>query len=429
MSVQSPKGTFDILPYGADESWQVSFLWQHMEAVIRQTATEYGYSEIRTPIYERTELFCRGVGDSTDIVMKEMFTFLDRGERSISLRPEGTASVMRAFLEHKLAQERSVHKFFYVGPMFRYERPQSGRYRQFHQFGVEAIGSGHPAQDVETIDLLWEICRRLGAKGLKLHLNSVGDAAARQSYRETLQNFLRPHFENLSSDSKLRFEKNPLRILDSKDAGDKKILEGAPSILSSLSGEAKEHFDDVRRLLDQISIPYEINDRIVRGLDYYNKTVFEITADVLGAQNALGGGGRFDGLIGSLGGPDLPAVGFAGGIERFLQTMLAQNALLPSQPRPLLYLLPLGEEARRACFVLATEARRRGVFMEIDLHAKKVQTGLQAAAKLNAHFCAIIGSEEIAKGLAQVKELATRQQMEVSLDRLIDFCYKQKEPK
>lgn len=426
MSVQSPKGTFDILPYGADETWKLSFLWQHAEKIIREAARDYGYSEIRTPIYERTELFCRGVGDASDIVMKEMFTFLDRGERSISLRPEGTASVMRAFLEHKMAQERPVHKFFYIGSMFRYERPQSGRYRQFHQFGVEAIGCDQPAQDAETIDLLWEICRRLGLQGLKLHINSVGDAASRQAYREALQDFLRPQYESLSQDSKTRFEKNPLRILDSKDGGDKKILEGAPSILSSLSSEAKDHFNEVRFLLDRIGIPYEINDRIVRGLDYYTKTVFEITADVLGAQNALGGGGRFDGLIGSLGGPDLPAVGFAGGIERVLQTMLAQNAALPPQSVPLLTLLPLGDEARRACFVLATKARRRGVFVEVDLHAKKVQAGLQTASKLGARYCAIIGSEEIAKGLAQLKTLATRQQAEVPLDRLIDFCLEEK---
>lgn len=425
MSVQSPKGTFDILPYGADEPWKLSFLWQHAEKIICETARDYGYSEIRTPIYERTELFCRGVGDSSDIVMKEMFTFLDRGERSISLRPEGTASVMRAFLEHRLAEARPVHKFFYIGPMFRYERPQSGRYRQFHQFGIEAIGSGHPAQDAETIDLLWEICRRLGLQGLKLHLNSVGDPASRQAYREALQKYLLPYFDSLSQDSKTRFEKNPLRILDSKDAGDKKILEGAPSILSSLSAAAKEHFEEVRRLLDRIGVPYEINDRIVRGLDYYTKTVFEITADVLGAQNALGGGGRFDGLIGSLGGPDLPAVGFAGGIERLLQTMLAQNASLPSQPSPLLYLLPLGEEAKGACFALATAGRRQNVFVEVDLHSKKVQAGLQAASKLKARYCAIIGSEEIAKGLAQLKTLETRQQTEVPLDRLIDFCKEQ----
>ncbi len=426
MLVQSPKGTFDILPYGADEPWKLSSLWQYAEKVIREAALDFGYSEIRTPIYERSELFCRGVGDSSDIVMKEMFTFLDRGQRSISLRPEGTASVMRAFIEHNLAQERAVHKFFYFGPMFRYERPQSGRYRQFYQLGIEAIGSPLPAQDAETIDLLWEICQRLGLQGLKLNINSVGDSASRLAYRESLQNYLRPHFEDLSQDSKTRFDKNPLRILDSKDPGDRKILEKAPSILESLSAEAKEHFNEVRRLLDYIKVPYEVNDRIVRGLDYYCKTVYEISADVLGAQNAIGGGGRFDGLISSLGGPDLPAVGFATGIERLLQTMLAQKAPLPPQRGPLLYLLPLGEEAKRACFTLASQARHKGIQVEMDLHAKKIQAGLQMATKLNARYCAIIGSEEISKGVVQLKELESRQQEEVSLEHLIDLCLQRK---
>ncbi len=425
--MQSPKGTFDILPYGADEPWKQAFLWQHLEKVIRETATDYGYGEIRTPIYERTELFSRGVGDSSDIVMKEMFTFLDRGERSISLRPEGTASVMRAFIENKMAQERPIHKFFYLGPMFRYERPQSGRYRQFYQFGIEAIGSPAAAQDAETIDLLWEICRRLGLKGLKLDINSVGDSASRLAYRESLQNYLRPYFDDLSQDSKTRFEKNPLRILDSKDPKDRKLLEGAPSILDSLSAEAKEHFDEVKTLLDKIQVPYTVNDRIVRGLDYYCKTVYEISADVLGAQNALGGGGRFDGLISSLGGPELPAVGFAAGIERILQTMLAQQAPIPAQRGPLLYLLPLGDDAKRTCFTLASHARHKGIAVEINLHAKKIQTGLQMASKLNARFCAIVGSEEISKGVVQLKDLESRQQEEVPIDSLIDLCLKRKE--
>lgn len=422
MLAQSPKGTFDILPYHTDEAWKLSHLWQKAESIIRETAIDFGYSEIRTPIFERTELFSRGVGDSTDIVMKEMFTFIDRGGRSISLRPEGTASVMRALIEHKLFQARPVQKFFYLGPMFRYERPQSGRYRQFHQFGIEAIGSPLPAQDAETIDLLWEICHRLGLKGLKLHLNSVGDNASRQAYSDSLQNYLRPHFDTLSQESQIRFKKNPLRILDSKDPGDRKILEEAPSILNSLSPEAKEHFEEVKRLLDAVAIPYQINDRIVRGLDYYSKTVYEITADALGAQNALGGGGRFDDLISSLGGPDLPAVGFAGGMERLLQTLLAQNAPLPEEQRTLLYLLPLGDEARRACFALASSGRRQRIAIEIDLQAKKIQAGLQNAAKLNARYCAIIGSQELEKGIAQFKDLETRNQSEVPLNRLLEIC-------
>jgi histidyl-tRNA synthetase len=420
MKFQISKGTFDILPYGADEPWKLSYLWQYVEEIIRRCAFDYGYREIRTPIYERTELFDRGVGETSDIVMKEMFTFQDKGGRSISLRPEGTSSVMRAFVENNLAQTGPVHKFFYIEPMFRYERPQSGRYRQHHQFGVEALGVAAPAQDAEVIDLLCETYRRLGLKNLKVQLNSVGDAPSRIAYKDALQAYLRPLLPELSEESRARFEKNPLRILDSKDPKDREFLQSAPSILRSLSSSAKEHFDELRRLLDECSIPYEINDRIVRGLDYYNKTVFEITAEVLGAQNAVGGGGRYDGLIASFGGPDLPGVGFGTGIERILQIMLAQNVPLPSPESPFLFLLPLGDEARRICFSMATECRHRGVPTEIDLYSKKIQAGLQNAARLSAHICAIIGSEEIAKGIAQIKYLDTRLQEEVTLDCLVD---------
>src|SRR3989344_267644 len=255
MKIQIPKGTFDILPYGCKETWRLSDLWQYAIAVIRRTAAEYGYREIQTPIYERTELFSRGVGETSDIVSKEMFTFLDRAERSISLRPEGTASVVRAFVENNLASLGPTHKFFYIGPMFRYERPQSGRYRQHHQFGAEAFGVASPEQDVELIDLMLQIYQRLGLKHLKVHVNTVGDPASRATYREVLLNYLKPHFAELSADSQARFEKNPLRILDSKDPQDKKIVEHAPSILNHLTPEAKEHFQTLCHLLDQSQIP------------------------------------------------------------------------------------------------------------------------------------------------------------------------------
>jgi len=280
MKIQLPKGTFDILPYSG-EAWQQSDLWQYVENLIRKTAAEYGYKEIRTPIYERTELFDRGVGETTDIVMKEMFTFQDRSARSISLRPEGTASVARAFVENNLQQLGTTHKFFYIGPMFRYERPQSGRYRQHHQFGVEAYGISTPEQDAEVIDLL-----------LKVHLNTVGDLESRQLYRDALMEYLKPHFDELSADSKARFEKNPLRILDSKDPKDREIVKHAPSILNHLTPDAKAHFQKLCHILDQIHVPYEVDDRIVRGLDYYNKTVFEVLTEDLGAQNTIGAGGR-----------------------------------------------------------------------------------------------------------------------------------------
>ncbi len=398
MKFQIPKGTFDILPYGAEEPWQNSALWQYAEDIIRRTATEYGYREIRTPVYESTELFDRGVGETSDIVMKEMFSFEDKGGRKISLRPEGTASVMRSFIENNLSQSGPVHKLFYIGPMFRYDRPQSGRYRQFHQFGVEAIGVPGPAQDAEVIDLLCETFRRLGLKNLCVELNSVGDAESRLAFRKSLQDYLRPHLKELSEDSQARFEKNPLRILDSKNPQDRQIVEKSPSILQSLTPAARDHFETLCRLLDLCHIPYRINDRIVRGLDYYQKTVFEVAADVLGAQNALGGGGRYDGLIKTFGGPDLPGVGFATGMERTLQTMIKQNAPLPKESHPLVYFLPLGDEARRICFSLATECRHRGISAEIDLAAKKIQAGLQNADRLGSVMSAIVGSEELAKG-------------------------------
>ena len=301
MQFQIPKGTFDILPYGTDELWRLSHMWQKAESVLRKTAADYGYREIRTPIYERTELFVRGAGETSDIVSKEMFTFLDRGERSISLRPEGTAAVMRAYIENHLGNLGAVHKFFYIGPMFRYERPQSGRYRQHHQFGVEAIGVSAPEQDAEIIDLALQVYKRLHIKNLKVLLNTVGDAASRETFRATLLAYLKPRFAQLSAESQVRFEKNPLRILDSKSPQDREILKGAPSILDSLSGEARKHFEQLCRILDRFGVSYLVDDRIVRGLDYYNKTVFEVVSEDLGAQGTVGAGGRFDGLIASLG--------------------------------------------------------------------------------------------------------------------------------
>lgn len=291
MQFQIPKGTFDILPYGTDEPWRESALWQFAEEILRRTAADYGYREIRTPIYERSELFDRGVGTTSDIVSKEMFTFQDKGGRSISLRPEGTSSVIRSFVENHLSNLGSVHKFFYIGPMFRYERPQSGRYRQHHQFGVEAIGAAAPEQDAEVIDLLLAIYRRLGIKGLKVHLNTVGDPESRLAFRTALMDFLHPSLSELSADSQMRFEKNPLRILDSKDPKDQEILREAPSILDYLTDTAEQHFEEVCRALESLGIDYEIDPKIVRGLDYYNKTVFEVVSENLGAQSTIGAGG------------------------------------------------------------------------------------------------------------------------------------------
>lgn len=427
--IQIPKGTFDILPYGEDEPWQLTSLWRYAEEIIRKTAADYGFSEIRTPVLERTELFARGVGETSDIVMKEMFTFQDRGGRSLSLRPEGTAAVMRAYVEHNFSNLGPVHKLFYLAPMFRYERPQSGRYRQHHQFGVEAIGVASPAQDAEVIDLLYETYRRLGLKDLSVQLNSVGDVASRASFRAALQAYLRPFFNELSEDSKNRFERNPLRILDSKDPKDKEILTDAPSILKFLTPQAQEHFDQLRAILDSLNVPYRVNDRIVRGLDYYDKTVFEVTANVLGAQNSVGAGGRYDGLIADFGGPDAPGVGFGTGIERVLQTLIQQKAKLPEKKGPFIFFLALGDEAKRLIFPVAARLRRQEIPVEVDLHAKKIQAGLQNAVGCSAQFCVLIGSDELEKRIAQVKNLETRCQEEVPFDRLeqvLEDCWRKK---
>lgn len=421
MSIQLPKGTFDILPYSAEELWQETHLWHYLESTIASVMRDFGYLEIRTPIYERTELFDRSVGETTDIVSKEMFTFQDKGGRSLSLRPEGTASVMRSFIEHHLAQSRSTHKLYYIGPMFRYERPQSGRYRQFHQLGVEAIGVQDPAQDAEIIDVFYQICRALGLTGLKVRLNTVGDAESRSLYRDALLSYFRPYLASLSSDSQVRFEKNPLRILDSKDPKDMELVKGAPSILDHLSASAKNHFEEVCRLLDLIRVPYHIDHRIVRGLDYYTKTVFEITAEGIGAQNAVGGGGRYDHLLKSLGGPDLPGVGFAAGLERVLQVLLAQKIEPGAAKGPLIYFIPLGDEAKTSCFQMASWLRRHKIPAEVELHAKKVQTGMQNAIKAKAIYSTVIGSDELGLKRMELKHLENRQTTQISFDDLLSY--------
>lgn len=419
MQHQIPKGTFDILPYGAEEGWQLSEIWQFVEEAARNISSDYGYREIRTPIYEMTGLFDRGVGETSDIVTKEMFTFQDKGGRSITLRPEGTSSVMRAFIENRLAHLGTVHKFFYIGPMFRYERPQSGRYRQHHQFGIEAIGNPGPEQDAEVIDFLCEFYRRLGIKNLKVHLNTVGDPESRAHFKTALCAYLKSYFHELSEESQLRFEKNPLRILDSKAPQDKEILKGAPSILNHLTEPARVHFETLCQCLDQIEIPYAVDDKIVRGLDYYNKTVFEVLAGDLGAQNTIGAGGRFDGLISTFGGPDLPAVGFATGLERVLQVLLAQKVPHPKSRRPLVYFIPMGDAARIKCFSLVTECRHAHIGADIELNAKKMQTAIQNAIRSEALYCAIIGTDELEKGVVQLKNLETREQREVKYNHLL----------
>ena len=417
MSVSIPKGVFDILPShpNSEDSWKDSDRWQYLESVIRDIAKDYGFKEIRTPLFERTELFKRSVGESSDIVTKEMYTFEDKGKRSMTLRPEGTASVMRCLIEKGLHNQLPLQKLFYIAPMFRYERPQAGRFRQHHQFGIEAIGNGSPEQDVEVIDVLYSFYSRLGLKDLTVYLNSVGDSESRAAYRQALKDYLTPHLSNLSEDSQTRFEMNPLRILDSKDSKDKEIIKDAPSILDYLNDECKEHFERVRTGLNLLEIPYEINHKLVRGLDYYNKTVFEIVAGELGAQNSIGAGGRYDGLISSLGGPDLQAVGFGTGMERIIQTMIKQGAPFPEVSGPTCFLVPLGDEAKKFCIPLLHQLRTKGIPSEMDYSGRKLKHVMRYADSIQAKYVAVIGEGELERGVVELKEMATRESTEIPL--------------
>jgi histidyl-tRNA synthetase len=415
-----PKGTFDILPLQKDEEevWRIAERWQYVEAIMRKIAQDYQCHEIRTPIFERTELFVRGVGESSDIVSKEMYTFLDRAGRSMTLRPEGTASSMRAFVEGNLHARSPIHKFFYLGPMFRYERPQSGRFRQHHQFGVEMVGAGSAEQDVEAIDLLCELYRRLGLKGLEVMINTVGDKESRDRYKVALTDYFGSHLSILSEESKIRFEKNILRILDSKSPEDQEAIAQAPTILEFLTPKAKEHFDSVRSLLTDLEIKWQVNSKLVRGLDYYNHTVFEVSSSLLGAQNALGGGGRYDGLIPMLGGPEIPSIGFATGIERILVAMQKQNVIFPESPGPFVYFIGLDEVARKKTLNLVSALRHSQVPSDMDLLGKKLQNALHFADQIKAKYVVVIGDEEMKSGRTMLKEMATRQSAPVALDSI-----------
>ncbi|NGX49106.1 MAG: Histidine--tRNA ligase [Candidatus Anoxychlamydiales bacterium] len=420
MKYQIPKGLFDILP-NAKENFKEVSRWQYLESIIKKLAIDYNFEEIRVPIFERTELFLRGIGGTSDIASKELYTFLDKAKRSMSLRPEGTASVMRAFIENSLSQEKKIHKLYYMGPMFRYDRPQKGRYRQHHQLGIEVIGDKSFEVDAEVIDMLMTLFNRLELTNLKLLINSIGDLETRVNYKKALLDFLKPNFENLSEDSKARFDKNPMRILDSKDERDKKILKDVPSILDFLSDGAKKHFENLLNLLDKLDIKYEVDSKLVRGLDYYDNTVFEVVSDKLGAQNSLGGGGRYNSLLKSLGGPDLPGIGFACGLERILQTMIEEEVYFPEKTGPFLYIIPIGEDAKDFSITLAKDLRHHKISVDIDLNAKKIQKSLGLANKLNAKNALILADDEMQKKRASFKNLEKREQQEIKFEDLKNF--------
>lgn len=421
MKYSQPKGTFDILPkhIKIEDQWKLSHKWQFLETVIKDLCTDYGFSEIRTPIFEMTDLFIRSAGDTSDIVAKEMYTFEDKGQRSLTLRPEGTAPAIRAFIENHLMQFGQNHKFYYTGPFFRYDRPQAGRYRQLHQFGVEVIGRADPFVDAEMIDMLCELYRRLGLTNLEVLINSVGDEETRKNYQEAFLSFLKPFFSDLSEESQLRFSKNPLRILDTKDPKEKQILENAPSILNYLSPSSKEHFDKVCSCLTNLGISYKIDPKLVRGLDYYNKTVFEITSKGLGAQNTIGAGGRYDGLIKKLGGPDLPSFGFGTGLERILLTMESQGCKFPEAPSCYYFIIGLGEKTHPLAFDTACKLRHKSIPCQLYVKTAKIQKALEEAAESGCEQALIIGEQELQSGICQLKNLKNRQSIDIPLQNLI----------
>lgn len=413
--VQIPRGTQDILP-GEVESWQ------YIEEKAREICKRYNYHEIRTPIFEHTELFLRGVGDTTDIVQKEMYTFEDRGKRSLTLRPEGTAAVVRAFVEKKLyAQATQPVKLFYNGPMFRYERPQSGRMRQFVQFGVEALGSDDPAIDAEVIALVMDLFREIGLNNVTLVINSLGDEESRISHREALIRHFKGTIDEFCEDCQRRLEQNPLRILDCKKDRDHPLMKSAPSILDHLNERSAQFFEDVKAYLDRLGIAYKVDPTLVRGLDYYNHTAFEILADGFGAITTICGGGRYTGLVEELGGPSTPGIGFAFSIERVLLALRAQGGLSIPENEIDCYFVSLGEEAKKKNVELVHELRQAGLSADIDYLNRKMKGQLKMADRYNAKYTAILGEDELERDVIIVKQMKTGEQEEVPLSTFVRY--------
>ena len=407
MLTNAPRGTKDILPEQAGN-------WLYLENKIRELCALYGYEEIRTPTFEHTELFQRGIGEGTDVVDKEMYTFTDRGGRSITLRPENTAAAVRAYLQNKLYAKGLV-KLFYIGSMFRYDRPQAGRLREFHQFGVEALGEKNPAVDAEIILLAWEFLRNLGLNDLKLKINTVGCPKCRPIYRQKLTEYFTEEADELCGDCRRRLEKNPLRILDCKVDADKDFMDDAPKIETCLCDECREHFNALKNFLTAAGIDFTVDNRLVRGLDYYTKTAFEIQYAPLGAQSAVAGGGRYDGLIREIGGDDTPAVGFAAGLERILLALEMQGLLPAPTKKITAFVVSSGMEAEAYAFKLLTDLRREKISAAMDFGKKSMKAQMKSAAKSGAKFALIVGEDEVASSTVTVKNLETSAQEKIPL--------------
>ena len=411
--INIPKGTKDVLP-------AESYKWQFVERVAREVAASFNVKEIRTPTFEATELFQRGVGNTTDIVNKEMYTFLDKGNRSMTLKPEGTAGVGRAFIENGLQGGVLPLKMFYITPAFRYERPQAGRLREFHQFGVELFGAKGAEMDAEAIMIANTLLKKLGIS-VRLKLNSIGCPECRKRYNEALKAFFAPHIEALCYDCKTRFEKNPLRLLDCKEESCKKINAAAPSILEYLCEDCAQHFEKVKEYLAIAGVEYEIDERIVRGLDYYTRTVFEFVASGIGAQGTVCAGGRYDGLIEELGGKSVPAVGFAAGLERLLMVMEQCGVEIPQPKTPTVYFAGMDDESRKQCFRLCAQLRAAGVLAEIDQMERSIKAQFKYADKLGVKYVAVIGESELAEGAMNVKNMATGESEKVAFAGAVEY--------
>ena len=413
MEFRSIKGTYDILPNDADS-------WQRVETCVREFITRAGYSEIRTPAFEKTELFTRSVGEDSDVVSKEMYSWTDQGGTDITLKPEYTASVIRSYIQHNLGAKSPLTKLYYLDNLFRRERPQKGRYRQFRQYGIEAIGSPHPEQDAEVITIAYELLVELGIKDITLKLNSIGSSECRNEYRQALKDFLQPHLDKLSETSRKRFDSNPMRILDTKIDFEIALLQDAPTITSFLTLDDANHFDEVQIYLEALDVPFTLDTALVRGLDYYNRTTFEIISSKLGAQDALCGGGRYDKLAETLGGKQIPAVGFAAGFERILIAMDEVDTDQKIQADKI-YLIGLGDAVRPTMLKILGEVRKAEFNMEFDSLRRSIKSQMREANKIGASLAIIIGDKELKDKSVQIKDLKNGQQESIPIDSIISY--------
>ncbi|SNX55298.1 histidine--tRNA ligase [Thermoanaerobacterium sp. RBIITD] len=413
MLTKAPRGTKDVLPTEV-------YKWHYIENIIREICENFGFKEIRTPGFEHTELFLRGVGESTDIVRKEMYTFTDKGGRSITLKPEGTSPAVRAFVEHNLYAEAQPTKLYYITPVYRYERPQSGRLREHHQFGVEMFGSYDAAADAEIVSIAMTLFKRIGLKNLELNINSIGCPKCRKEYNKALKEFIGNNIDNLCDDCKERYKINPMRVLDCKVEGCKTILKDAPVILDYLCDDCKAHFEDLKKYLNAAGFDFIVNPGIVRGLDYYTRTAFEIISNEIGAQGTVCGGGRYDGLVEECGGPSVPGVGFGMGIERLLISIENSGIKIPLPKRTDLFIGNIGDETKKYAFSLALKLRNLGFSVEIDNIGRSLKAQMKYANKLNVKYTVILGEDELKNKLVKLKNMDDGTEYEIALDEIAD---------